>query len=132
MTLPDQWRAELGQSVVITRGLDRCLFLYPGEKFGEIARAFERLTLGAADARALARYLFSGAIDVQPDARGRIALSQELLRFAGIEREAVIAGVNDRIEIWEPGRYAEVDARIEADANAVAERMGSVIQQLFV
>ncbi len=132
MTLPDHWRTELGQSVVVTRGLDRCLFLYPGERFTDLARAFEHLTFGAADARALVRYLFSGAIDVKPDRQGRITICQELLHFAGIEREAVVAGVNDRIEIWEPGHYAEVDARVEADVNTVAERMGTAMQQLFV
>ncbi len=130
MPLPARWRDQLGPSVVITRGLDRCLLLYPGDKFGEMARKLERLTLGHADARAFTRYLFSAASDVTPDEHGRIAISSELLRFAGIESKAIVAGVTDRIEIWEPVRYAEIDAQVAAEANAVAERIGSAVPSL--
>ncbi len=132
LTLPARWREQLGLSVVITRGLDQCLFVYPADKFESIAREVDLLGFSKSDARALSRHLFAKAIDVEPDKQGRIIISPALREFAGIENEAVIVGVNNRIEVWNPQRYAQADAAIEADMSAVSERMGDVLQRALL
>ncbi len=131
LTLPARWREQLGLSVVITRGLDQCLFVFPADKFESIAREIDQLGFSKADARALSRHLFAKAIDVEPDKQGRIIVTPALREFAGIESEAVIVGVNNRIEIWSPQRYAQADAAIESDVAAVSERMGDVMQRVL-
>ncbi len=131
LTLPARWREQLGLSVVITRGLDQCLFVFPADKFESIAREIDQLGFSKSDARALSRHLFAKATDVEPDKQGRIILTPALREFAGIENEAVIVGVNNRIEIWNPHRYTEADAAIESDVGAVSERMGDVLQRVL-
>lgn len=131
LTLPARWREQLGLSVVITRGLDQCLFVFPADKFESIAREIDQLGFSKSDARALSRHLFAKATDVEPDKQGRIILTLGLREFAGIESEAVIVGVNNRIEIWNPQRYAQADAAIESDVAAVSERMGDVLQRVL-
>jgi MraZ protein len=124
LTLPARWRERLGLSVVVTRGLDRCLFVFPSDRFESLALQISQVNLNKSDARQLARYFFCKAIRVEPDKQARITISNDLRAFAGLNGEAVVVGVNDRIEIWEPGRYREVDDALLNDVDAVSERMG--------
>jgi MraZ protein len=132
LMLPARWREELGSAVVVTRGLDQCLFVFPAEKFEFLAQQMKRLAFSKSDARTLSRYLFAEAFDNPPDEQGRIALTPTLRAFAELDIEATVVGVNDRIEIWNPQRYVEADARIEAEAFTVAERMGEALQIALV
>jgi transcriptional regulator MraZ len=132
LVLPARWREELGQSVVVTRGLDRCLFVFPADKFERLARLLERLAFVKSDARALSRYLFAEAQANSPDEQGQIALTSPLRAYAGLDAQVTIVGVNDHLEIWDPHRYAETDARTEAEAAAASERLGEVLQGLLV
>ena len=132
LTLPARWREQLGFYVVITRGYDNCLFVFPGDKFERIAQAMNEAGFERADARALSRYFFARATDVEPDKQGRIIISSTLRDYARIENEAVIIGVNERIEIWNPERYQEADSAVETDAAAVSERMAEIIQRALV
>ncbi len=129
LLLPARWRKELGSSAVVTRGLDSCLFLFPLQRFSTLARQLERLGLGKADARALSRHLFAEAIDHAVDRRGRLQLSPQLLKFAGIDGQAVFVGANDRIEIWNPERYAQLDTQLQSQAAAIAERVEGDLQK---
>ncbi len=130
LILPARWRKELGTSVVVTRGLDPCLFVFPGKRFETLANELEQLGLAQSDARALSRHFFAEAIDNALDRRGRLALTPALMDFAGISGEAVVIGANDRIEIWNPQRYADMDAKTEAEVSAVAERLGQALQNV--
>lgn len=130
LMLPARWREELGSPVVVTRGLDLCLFLFPADRFNHLAKQMERLAFGRSDARTLSRYLFAEASDTPPDKKGRIALTPALRTFAGLDAEVTVVGVNDRIEIWNPQRYVEADARHVAEANAVSERLAEDIQNI--
>ena len=127
LAIPSAWRKDLGISVTITRGIDRCLFVFPTRKFESIAQSIEEIGVVRSDARALSRYLCAQAITASLDGLGRIALSDSLRRFAGIENDIVVVGANDRIEIWNPERFAEEDKRIESEANLVAERIGDAL-----
>jgi MraZ protein len=132
LVLPARWREALGPSVVVTRGLDRCLFVYPADKFERLARQLERLAFAKSDARALSRYLFAEAEANSPDEQGQIALTSPLRAYAGLDTQVTIVGVNDHLEIWDPRRYAEADAKIQAEAVAVSERLGEVLQHVLL
>ena len=129
LTLPARWREDLGDEVVITRGLDPCLFVFPKSKFEIIAREYDQLGLGKSDARALSRFLFAKATSDALDRQGRIIIPQSLREFAGINGEAVMAGANNRIEIWNVQRYQELNAELEANIGEMAERLADVMQQ---
>lgn len=129
--LPVRWREELGPSLVITRGLDQCLFVFSAEKFERLARQLEQLAFAKSDARALARYLFAEALPNSPDEEGRIVLTPALRAYAALNAQVTIVGVNDRIEIWDPQRYAQADAKIEAEAATVAERLSGAVQDVL-
>jgi MraZ protein len=132
LVLPARWREELGESVVVTRGLDRCLFVFPADRFDRLARLLERLAFVKSDARALSRYLFDEAEANSPNEQGQIALTSPLRAYAGLDAQVTIVGVNDHLEIWDPGRYAETDAKAEAEAVEVSERLSEVLQELLV
>lgn len=125
LTLPARWRERLGLSVIVTRGLDRCLFVFPADRFESLALQISQVSFNKADARQLARYFFCKALRVEPDKQARITISSDLRAFAGLNGEAVVVGVNDRIEIWEPGRYRQADDALLSDVAAVSERMGN-------
>jgi MraZ protein len=127
LALPARWLRELGASVFITRGLDGCLFLFPADRFHALARDIAQLGFIKSDARALSRYLFSEALDHRLDRQGRISLPPNLLAFAGIEREVTIVGANNRIEIWNPQRYAEEDAKVTSQVSAMSERISDLL-----
>ncbi len=129
LTLPARWREELGDEVVITRGLDPCLFVFPKIKFEVIAREYDQLGLGKSDARALSRFLFAKATSDALDKQGRIIIPQSLREFASINGEAVIAGANNRIEIWNAQRYREINAELESNIGEMSERIADVMQR---
>jgi MraZ protein len=87
---------------VVTRGLERCLYLYPQDEWGKLEQFVRSLSFLDAKHRFFSRTLFQWAEDMEPDGQSRIMIPQELLTYAGIEREAIILGVLDRIEIWSP------------------------------
>ncbi len=132
LTLPARWREELSDGVVITRGLDRCLLVFPTSEFKAIARTMDQLGFNKSDARALSRYLFAKATDDTPDKQGRINVPPALREFAGINGDALIVGVNNWIEIWNAPRYTEANAQLETNVSEVSERMGDVLQRALL
>jgi len=100
VTLPARLRELLGDRFVITQGFDRCLFVYPEAAWDEIERKLQALPLGRADARAFKRLFFANACDGEADRQGRVLLPQHLREHARIDREAMIIGVSERVEIW--------------------------------
>jgi MraZ protein len=105
--LPAKFRGRLAEGVVVTQGQEHCLVVWPPDVFDrEADRAAER-PLTSKAARSYARTFFSGADEVVPDKQGRIGIQPELRTYAGLEREVVVIGVRDRLEIWNPDRWSE-------------------------
>ncbi len=129
LTLPAKWRSDLAGGVVVTRGLDSCLFIFPKDKFQAMAREIDQQGITLADARAWARYILGNAADIEPDKAGRVLIPQNLRDFAGLDGEVTVLGVVSRIEVWDPQRYKQANDHLEADAAAVAERMGQMMQR---
>ena len=127
IAVPARFREELAGGVVLTRGIDRCLALYPMAAWQPLAEKVSALPISDPDARIFRRMVFAEAIDLELDGQGRILMPPDLRRYAEIEREAFIVGVNSSIEIWSPARWESVTAVMDTDGAAIAQRLASLI-----
>lgn len=124
ISLPAKFRKDLGRTVVMTRGLDHCLFVYPKKVWEKEAGARAVHASGTAAGRGLARLFLAGAMDAEVDAAGRVLIPDHLKSFAGLNSKTVIAGVANRIEIWDEAAWKKYTTEIERDADAFAEKLG--------
>jgi MraZ protein len=126
LSLPSKWRKELGSTLIVTRGLDNCLFVYPQTEWEKITEKIGKLPLGSADTRSFNRFFLSGAVEVEVDTVGRILVPDFLKDFAKLESKVVLAGIHDRVEIWDDNRWTEYKARIEMQADSLAEKLADI------
>ena len=126
LSLPSKWRKELGSKLVVTRGLDNCLFVYPLKEWEKITEKIGQLPLGRADTRSFNRFFLSGAVEVEVDSVGRILVPDYLKEFGKLESSVVLAGIYDRIEIWDEKRGETYKSSIELQADALAEKLGEI------
>lgn len=126
LSLPAKFRKEVGRKVVITRGLDGCLFMYPTSAWQKIADKLTTLPVGQADTRGMSRFILSGACETEVDGAGRILLPEYLKEFAGLKSRVVLAGVSDRVEIWNEKTWEEYKRRIEKGADQMAQTLGEM------
>lgn len=123
LAIPAKFRNLLGKKAVITRGLDNCLFLYPVKEWEKLAQKLSQLPISQADARGFARIMLAGATDVTIDSLGRILIPDYLTKYAGLNKKVVIAGLFNRIEIWDEKKWTEYQKRTEKEAGDIAERL---------
>ncbi len=117
LALPKELRPALTGEITLTRGIERCLLIYPAQQWQQVAaRIQERLHLTRSGDRAFARLVFSGALNCIPDAEGLIPLPENLRQYADIQEEAVIVGLYSHLELWNATRWAEIAARMESQA----------------
>lgn len=126
LSLPAKFRKEVGRKVVITRGLDACLFMFPLKAWEQIAQKIGQLPIGGADTRGFSRFLLAGAVEAEVDGAGRILIPDYLKEFAGLRSHVVLAGVSDRIEIWNEKTWEEYKRRIERGADQMAQTLGDL------
>jgi MraZ protein len=113
VTIPARFRAELAGGLVVTRGFDRNLMIYPITEWQEMAERVAARPVSDENVRAFRRRIFAGATDLEPDRQGRIVLPQYLREFAGIDGEVVVAGMYDYIELWDAEAWREVRLAVE-------------------
>jgi MraZ protein len=123
MIVPSKFRDDLGETFIITRGLDQCLFGYPLHEWKLIEDKLKGLPLTKKDARAFTRFFFSGATESELDKTGRINIPAPLLQYAKLEKECVVIGVSNRIEIWSKQLWEEYFAQSEDSFAEIAENM---------
>lgn len=126
VAVPIKFRKLLKKGAVVTKGLDNCLFLYPKEKWNDIAKKFADLPVSQSKARAFARLMLAGAMEVDFDNQGRIILPEYLRKFASIKKKAVIAGLYDRLEIWDEAIWDKYKAGTEKESAKIAETLGEL------
>jgi len=127
LAVPAKFRVLLKDGAVVTRGLDNCLFLYPKKAWDELARKLANMpTISQPKARALARLMLAGAMDVEFDNQGRITLPEYLRKFARLNKGTIIAGLYDKLEIWEEHSWNRYKAKTEKDSNSIAEALGEM------
>ncbi len=124
--IPAKFRKEIGQKAVITKGLDKCLFVYTVSEWEKVAEKLSELPTGQADTRSFVRNMFSGAIDVDIDALGRILIPDFLKEYAGLKDRAVIVGVYKRLEIWNEENWEKYKQQSEKKTDVLAEKLGEI------
>lgn len=121
LTIPAKYRRGLENGLVITRWLDRCLVIYPMEEWEHLAEQVSALPSADENARSLRRLVFANASDVALDKQGRVLIPPRLRKYADLDGEVLIAGLNTFIELWNPDIWTEERERIEGDSSTWAE-----------
>jgi MraZ protein len=126
VSLPKAFRVALGKRMVVTRGLDNCLFVYPRGSWEKVAAKLQELSFAQADTRGFNRFILSGAVEVEPDSAGRILIPEHQKEFAGLGKDVVFTGVSDRVEIWNATAWKRYKERIVGQADQLAEKLGEI------
>jgi MraZ protein len=113
LTIPARFRGALAAGLVVTRGFDQNLMIFPLDEWQDMAERIISRPLGDEDVRSFRRRIFSGAIDLSPDRQGRIVLPNYLREFAAIDGEVVVAGMYNYVEVWGVGAWRSVRENIE-------------------
>jgi MraZ protein len=125
ITIPARFRAALADGVVLAQGLDPCVEVYPVQAYAEFERRFlAGLNPFDPEGRMMQRRFHSRSVDEALDSAGRIRLPRHLIDHAGLEGSCVIAGVMNRLEIWNPQRWAQENARIDAGTDEISRGLG--------
>jgi MraZ protein len=121
LTIPAKFRADLAAGLVVTRGIDRCLAIYPLEEWNRLAERVSALPLTDRRARAFRRLVFASAADAVPDRQGRLLIPPRLREYADLDSEVIVTGLNTYIEVWNVGTWAQERERVESDDVDVEE-----------
>ncbi|AOZ91684.1 division/cell wall cluster transcriptional repressor MraZ [Paenibacillus crassostreae] len=121
--IPVKFRELLGTSFVVTRGLDHCLFVYPRDEWTLLEQKLKTLPLMKSEARAFTRFFFSGATECEWDKQGRVNLPSNLRDYAKLDKECVVLGVSNRMEIWSKSTWSEYYEQSEETFNDIAETL---------
>lgn len=126
LAVPSKFRADLKNKVVITRGLDKCLFVYPMKVWQEIAGKLGTLPVGEAATRSFIRLQLAGAADVELDKQGRVLIPDYLKQYAGLNKNVVIAGIYNRLEVWDDKKWKLYKNKAEKNTDEIAEQLGKL------
>lgn len=128
LVLPAKFRDDLSSGVVLTKGQDRCVVLWPAEEFSSYAARLNEASRSNAAVRSYMRVLFSSAFDQKPDKQGRISVPGGLRDYAGLDRDVVVAGNGSTAEIWDESAWAQY---LAAQEESFAEIGEEVVPGLF-
>lgn len=123
MIIPSKFREELGDKFIITRGIENCLFVYPVKNWEQIVTKLESLPFTKKDARNFTRFFLSGATVAEFDKQGRINITSPLISYANIEKECVIIGTGDRLEIWSEESWNDFFTSAKDSMSDIAENL---------
>jgi MraZ protein len=126
LTLPAKFRQDFAEGVVVTRGLDGCLYAFRRADWDRLVESrLSTLDPLSPEGRRLQRHFFSGAAESELDKQGRVMIPSQLIEHAKLGKEVVVAGVNDRLEIWDRAAWRKELAEVEGSAEDVAERLAT-------
>ncbi len=126
LAIPSKLRKELGAKMVITKGLDNCLWILPLNQWNKLAEKLSQLPLGQRDTRGFNRIMLAGASEVKLDKLGRILIPDYLKRYADLKKNVLIAGVYNRVEIWDEAKWNLFKQTTEKEVDNIAERLGEL------
>ena len=127
LAIPARFRQELANGLVMTRGFDRCIALYPFAAWETLTTRVGELSVADPDVRKFRRLVFSEAVDADLDNQGRILIPQALRTFAAIEREVVVIGMHGSIELWSSDRWQSTASDIDASSDEIAARLAGML-----
>lgn len=125
MIIPSKFREDLGEKFVLTKGLDGCLYAFTISEWLILEEKLKKLPLTNKDARAFVRFFFSGANEIEIDKQGRALIPQNLIGYAGIEKDIVSIGVSSRVEIWSKAKWEEYN-NSNIDFEEIGEKMSEL------
>jgi MraZ protein len=123
LIIPSKFREILGGSFVLTKGLDACLFVYPKDEWAVLEQKLKALPFTQKDARAFIRFFFAGAVEVEMDKQGRILIPPQLREHAHIDKDVVVIGVSNRVEIWSQEQWESYSNDAAVSYEDIAEKL---------
>lgn len=126
LAVPAKFREKLSPGAIITRGLDNCLFVFGNKEWDALAQKLIALPLSQANSRAFSRLMLAGAMDVELDGQGRILIPDYLRTYASLKKETVIAGLYNRMEIWDRQNWERYKQKTESASDEIAEKLGEL------
>lgn len=124
--IPVKFRADLQKGAVVTRGLDNCLFIYTKKEWDILAEKLARLPISKAGSRAFSRLMLAGAMELEVDKQGRALLPEYLRQFATLKKNVVIAGLYNRLEVWDTDVWKRYRSGTEKQSGDIAEALGEL------
>jgi MraZ protein len=126
LSLPSKFRKEIGKKVIVTHGLDQCLFVFPAPTWETFGAKLTELSMGDRDIRGFVRFMLAGAVEIEVDSIGRILIPDFLKTFAGLGSKIVLTGVDNRIEVWDEAMWLTYKRKIEQEADMLAQKLGEL------
>jgi MraZ protein len=126
LAVPAKFREKLGAGAIITRGLDKCLFIFGATEWESLVQKLVNLPLAQANSRAFVRLMLAGASDAKVDAQGRILVPDYLRKYAGLKKQAVVTGLYNRMEVWDEAEWQSYKQKTEASSDEIAEKLGEL------
>ena len=126
LAIPSKLRKELGNGAVLTRGLDNCLFVFPSKYWAPFAEMLAGLSMAKQDNRSFARLFLSAAVEVEFDSLGRILIPERLKKYADLKKSIVVAGLFNRLEVWDEERWTSYRSELEKNSDKIAEKLGEL------
>lgn len=126
IAIPSKLRASFKEGVVITKGLDGCLFLFTKNKWQKMATSIGQLPTTKSSARLYARLLLASAVETNFDKQGRIIIPAYLAEYANISLKGVIIGLYDRVEIWDKKKWDTLSQKVDKEAGKIAEELSEL------
>lgn len=123
LAIPSKFRKELGKELVVTRGLEGCLFVYTEKEWKALSNKIGNLSITKTDARAFSRLMLSGASSMEIDKLGRVLLPDYLKNYAGLKKDVVICGLFNHLEIWDNSKWEEYKEKTEGKFEELAEKL---------
>ena len=126
LAVPVKFRQKLSGGAIVTRGLDKCLFVFSNKEWEVLAQKLIALPLAQANSRAFVRLMLAGAMDVELDKQGRILIPDYLRDYAGLKKETIVAGLYNRFEIWNSESWKEYKNKTESQSDEIAEKLSEL------
>jgi len=123
LAIPIKFRAELAGGAIVTKGLDGCLFLYTLVEWQKLVEKLNNMPISQKNARAFSRLMLAGAMDVEVDKQGRIVLPKYLKDFASLNHAVIVAGLFNRLEIWDQEVWQKYKTQTEKESESLAEQL---------
>lgn len=126
LALPAKFRGELGDKVIVTKGVENCLVVYTEKEFMIMSEKLSNLTISQPEARSFTRTMLAGAMEINLDKLGRILLPDYLKKYAGLNKSVVICGLSNRLEIWDLEKWADWTKEAEKGVSDIVSKLGGL------
>ena len=126
IAVPARFRTSFSGGIIVTRGLDSCLFAFTEKEWARLATKLAELPLSHANSRAFSRLMLAGAVDLELDSQGRIVLPEYLRLYASLQKKIVIVGIYNRLELWSESTWSQYKERTEKESDTISEQLSQL------